>query len=410
MTMKALILAAGEGKRMGPLTENRPKPMLPVAGKPFLEHTVNALKASGVNEIIILTGYHGMAIKDHLGDGSRLGVSITYLVQPQRLGTAHAVGMAKDVMDCPFICLNGDVIVSKRLIGSIIERYEKDKKTLMTLIEVDDVSRFGMVETDGDKVLRIIEKAGESKRGLINGGIYLFEPRIFDLIDRTPLSPRGEYEITHSLEMMIEEDEVLSLIPEDPWVDIGSPWDLLNSHEIFMKGIKSDIKGTVEDNVTIKGELILGEGAVIRSGSYLEGNIVIDENAVIGPNAFIRGSTYIGKGSKVGAASEVKNSIIMERTNIPHHNYVGDSIIGSGCNLGSGTKVANLRLDNGPVHVTLKGKRVNTGRRKLGVIVGDDVKTGINATLDPGTIMFSGSMVGPGAHATGTIGRGSRVF
>jgi bifunctional UDP-N-acetylglucosamine pyrophosphorylase/glucosamine-1-phosphate N-acetyltransferase len=141
----------------------------------------------------------------------------------------------------------------------------------------------------------------------------------------------------------------------------------------------------------------------------MEGNVIIDEGAVIGPNAYIRGNTYIGRDSKVGASSEVKNSIIMDGSHIPHHNYVGDSIIGSGCNFGSGTKVANLRLDDGPVPVTLKGMKVSSGRRKLGVIVGDDVKTGINSTLDAGTIIYSGTRIGPGAHASGTIGKNSRI-
>jgi len=176
-----------------------------------------------------------------------------------------------------------------------------------------------------------------------------------------------------------------------------------------MEGLEGDIEGDLEENVHIRGNLILKKGAVIRSGTYIEGNVIADAGAVIGPNSYIRGSTYIGKGSRVGAASEVKNSIIFDRTNIPHHNYVGDSIIGCDCNLGSGTKVANLRIDDGPVKVVIRGTRYNTGRRKLGVIMGDDVKTGINATIDPGTIIFGGSRIGPGARVSGTITSGSRV-
>lgn len=409
ISMKALVLAAGEGKRMGPLTENRPKPMLPVAGKPFLEHTLLALKNAGITQVIILTGYHGVAIKEHFGDGSDRGLNIEYLVQSKRLGTAHAVSMARDHIKEPFICLNGDVIVTEDLIISLLKRYEETEKDILTLIEVDDASRFGLVEVKDGVVQRIIEKSGDSSRGLINGGIYLFRPEIFDAIEKTPLSPRGEYEITHSIELIMEGSDVISFVPDEPWLDIGSPWDLLNAHEIYMNDMEEGVHGSVEENVHIKGELYLGKGAVIKSGSYLEGRVYIDEGAVIGPNAYVRGSTYIGKGSKVGAASEIKNSIVMDNSNVPHHNYVGDSIIGSDCNLGSGSKVANLRLDDGPVPVTLKGKRINTGRRKLGVIIGDDVKTGINSTMDPGTMIFSGSRIGPGAHASGTIGKDSRI-
>jgi bifunctional UDP-N-acetylglucosamine pyrophosphorylase/glucosamine-1-phosphate N-acetyltransferase len=113
---------------------------------------------------------------------------------------------------------------------------------------------------------------------------------------------------------------------------------------------------------------------------------------------------------KVGASVEVKNSIIMAKTHVPHHNYVGDSLIGERCNFGAGTKVANLRFDDRPVKVTFKGQLIDSGRRKLGVIMGDDVKTGINAMIDPGTIIFENTFVGPGAVVRGNVGPGSRVL
>ena len=219
--MKALILAAGEGKRMGPLTENRPKPMLPVAGRPFLEHTISALKSAGVDDVTILTGYRGMFIKEHFGDGKDLGVNIKYIVQPKRLGTAHAIKMAKGYMNEPFLCLNGDVIVNRRLILNLIERYTAEGITLMTLAEVEDASRFGLVKLKGDSVKGIVEKSGEARKGAINGGIYLFKTNIFDYIEKTPLSPRGEYEITRSLELLMKKESVLAVFPEDPWIDIG---------------------------------------------------------------------------------------------------------------------------------------------------------------------------------------------
>ncbi|MFO8051947.1 MAG: sugar phosphate nucleotidyltransferase [Thermoplasmatota archaeon] len=407
--MKALVLAAGQGTRMGPLTENRPKPMLPVAGKPFLEHTINALRDAGVTEVQVLTGYHGISIKDYFGNGSSFGVRMDYIVQPRRLGTAHAISMASEAMDGPFLCLNGDVIVSGQLIEEMLRLFEAKKDTIMTLVEVKDTSRFGLVHVEGDRVIGIKEKSGEDMPGLINGGIYLFTEDIFKAVAETPISPRGEYEITQSIEILMEAHNVRAYIPREEWVDIGSPWDLLNAHEVYMEKLESGLEGKVEAGVTIKDDVFIAKGALVKSGTYMEGKVYIDEGAVIGPNSYIRGSTYIGKDARVGAASEVKNSIIMDRSNIPHHNYVGDSIIGSDCNLGSGTKVANLRLDDANVPVTIKGEKVDSGRRKLGVIIGDDVKTGINATLDPGTMIYSGTRIGPGSKASGTIGKDSRV-
>jgi UDP-N-acetylglucosamine diphosphorylase/glucosamine-1-phosphate N-acetyltransferase len=408
--MKAFVLAAGQGVRMGPLTENKPKPMLPVAGRPFLEHTLLALRDANVTDITILTGYHGAAITDHFGDGSKFGLSISYLVQPQRLGTAHAVGMAKDVIREPFLCINGDVIVTSDLIRGMVSQFGRNGLDLMTLVTVEDGSRFGVVEVSGGNVSEIIEKPSRIGRALVNSGIYLLRPHIFEAIKRTPRSPRGEYELTQSLRYIMEKDKVQAYVPSERWVDIGSPWDLLMANEIYMGHLRTSIIGDVEEGVHVKGKLILGKGATIKSGTYLEGDVFIDEGAVIGPNAYIRGSTYIGKRSKVGAGSEVKNSIIMDDSHIPHHNYVGDSIIGSGCNLGSGTKVANLRIDGRTVPVVLKGQRVDSGLRKLGVIMGDDVKTGVNASIDPGTVIFSGTRIGAGTRISGTIGKDSWVL
>lgn len=148
----------------------------------------------------------------------------------------------------------------------------------------------------------------------------------------------------------------------------------------------------------------------MRSGSYVEGPVYISKGCDIGPNCYIRPSTCLGEGVRIGSSVEVKNSIVMRRTAIPHHNYVGDSIIGERCNFGAGTKVANLRFDDRTVRVTTKGQMLSSGRRKLGVVMGDDVKTGINAMIEPGTVIWEGTVIGMGARARGNIGPSSKVF
>ena len=146
----------------------------------------------------------------------------------------------------------------------------------------------------------------------------------------------------------------------------------------------------------------MGENSVIKSGTYIEGPVWIGEDCVVGPNAYLRKGTVLCGNNKVGAASEIKNAILFEGAKAPHHNYVGDSVIGRECNLGSGTKVANLRLDKKEISVTHKGKRVVTGRRKLGVIMGDNVATGINSSINSGTIIGSETRIGPNALISGT--------
>jgi bifunctional UDP-N-acetylglucosamine pyrophosphorylase/glucosamine-1-phosphate N-acetyltransferase len=149
---------------------------------------------------------------------------------------------------------------------------------------------------------------------------------------------------------------------------------------------------------------------LIRSGSYVIGPVYISKGCEVGPNCYLRPGVCLGPNVKVGAAVEVKNSIVMAGSHIPHHNYLGDSIIGERCNLGAGTKVANLRFDDKSVRVSFGGKMIDSGRRKLGVIMGDNVKTGINCMIDAGTIIWENALVGPGALVKGNIGPGSRVY
>jgi bifunctional UDP-N-acetylglucosamine pyrophosphorylase/glucosamine-1-phosphate N-acetyltransferase len=163
-----------------------------------------------------------------------------------------------------------------------------------------------------------------------------------------------------------------------------------------MKNLETQIDGTVEEWVQLDGPVWVKDGARVRSGAYIEGPVVIDENSDVGPNCYIRSFTYLGKNTRIGNACEIKNSIIMDGTHAAHLSYVGDSIIGKNCNLGAGTITANLRFDKSPIEVAVKGERLNSGRRKLGIIMGDDAQTGINVSLHPGVLVGSGAWIAPG--------------
>ncbi|MCK4756868.1 MAG: NTP transferase domain-containing protein [Thermoplasmata archaeon] len=410
--MKAFILAAGEGTRMRPLTSKISKSLLPIAGKPFIEHTLDALKANKITDIIILVGWGARELERHLGDGSKLGMKISYVHQKDRLGTAHAIGHAKKHMKkSPFLAINGDVVITKNTIKKVLASYKKNKDMVITGAEVDNPCDYGIIETGKDKCLTCLhEKPHNPPTNLANAGIYLFTHEIFKAIDDTELSTRGEYEVTDSIQMLAKDHKIRCVTIKDEWLDVGRPWDLLKANSILMKDIETKIEGEVQPNATIEGEVIIGKGTIVRNGSYIIGPVIIGKNSDIGPNCYIRPSTYIGNKCKVGNAVEVKNSIIMDGSKVPHHNYMGDSVIGRNCNFGSGTKVANLRLDGKNIVINIKGKRVDTGIRKFGVIVGDDVKIGINATIDPGTIIGEKSFIGPGAIVRGNIAPKSKVY
>ncbi len=399
---KAVILAAGEGSRMRPLTCSRPKVMLPLANKPILEHLLLEMRQAGIEDFIFIVGYRDEQIRNYFGDGAKWNVRIQYSNQRKQLGTADALRMVKDLLNENFLMANGDIIINQQNIGGLMQQ----TGNAVSVIERENVTGLGVVEVRDGCVARILEKTANPPSHLANAGLYLFSPAVFDAIDKTEKSPRGEYEITDSIRILIESGQKVACHVIDQWLDISYPWDLLNVNEKIMQDLKPQNSGEIEANAVIKGPVSVGEGTVVRAGSYIVGPVIIGAGCDIGPNCFIRASTAIGDNCHIGAAVEVKNSIIMSGTKVPHLNYVGDSILGERCNLGAGTKVANLRLDK--KNISVNG--VDTGRRKLGVVMGDGVEVGINACINVGTVIGNDAFIGPGALAHGNISPGSKVF
>ncbi len=406
--MKAFILAAGVGTRMRPLTAYTPKPLLPVAGKPILQHTIDALDGR-VDEIIVLVGWQGSQIKEGLRSKK---TDITFAKQEEPLGTAHAISIAKRFVEGDFICMNGDILLEEGALVSFMEGFTGRNTTMLAVANVKDPKGYGLVDMDGDSVTGLVEKPEHPVSNWVNAGLYGFTYDIFEMIESTGMSPRGEYEITDSLKYLISKGELTGhRLNEDSWIELSRPWDLLKANSQILRSLKEEqmILGEVEEGVHLEGWVSIGKGTVVRQGSYIRGPVFVGENADIGPNCLVRGCTSIGNRCKVGNAVEVKNSIVMDGSNIPHHNYLGDSVIGRNCNFGSGAKVANLRLDGRNIVVTHRDERVDTGMRKLGVIMGDNVKTGINSMMNTGTIIGEDTFIGPGALADGEIGPRSRI-
>ena len=400
MKLKAIILSAGEGSRMRPLTLTKPKTMLPVAGKPIIQYNIESLRDNGITDILLIVRYKEEIVRNYFGDGSDFGVNISYKTQKDFLGTANAISYGEDFIDDSIIVLNGDIILDDEIIHEIIKKYNYlSPDTLMLLTEVEDPSAFGVVEIENGIIKNIVEKPKreEAPSNLVNAGIYIFNKDIFDKIRETEISERGEYEITDSVSLQIEDNKtVIGHKTSKDWIDVGRPWELIEVNEELIGKLKTEIKGTVEAGAVIHGEVFLDEGSVIKAGVYIEGNVYIGKNCDIGPNSYIRGNTYFGDNVHVGNAVEIKNSIIMENTNVSHLSYVGDSVIGSNCNIAAGTNIANLRFDNATIKTKIKNQKIDSGRRKLGAIIGDSVKTGINSSFSPGVKVGHNSTIGSG--------------
>jgi len=400
--MQAVILAAGEGRRMRPLTYTRPKAMLPLVAKPLLQHLITELKDAGINHFIVVTGYCSDKVREYFGNGDAIGVRIDYVMQTSQSGTADALKAVDGLVDDCFLVVNGDVYIESK---DIINVLSKEDAT-MGLLEIKDAVGVGVVDVRKGKVRQIYEKVSNPPSNLVNCGVYLLTREIFDIIAITPKSRRGEYELTDSLQLMIDKGCTLSYQMVPSWFDLSYPWDLLVANERMMPQIKSRNEGIVEKNALIRGPVVIGEGTIIRAGAYIIGPVIIGNNCDIGPNCYIRPCTTIGNDCHIGNAVEVKNSIIMDRTKIPHHNYIGDSVIGENCNFGAGTKIANLRLDKNNVDVA----GIKTERRKLGAIVGDRVETGINSSLNVGTMIGNDTFIGPGVVVGGIVQPNTKII
>jgi UDP-N-acetylglucosamine diphosphorylase/glucosamine-1-phosphate N-acetyltransferase len=390
--MQAIVLAAGEGSRMRPLTSSRPKVMLPAGGKPFLEQIVKRASKAGITEFIFVVGYRSESIMEKFKDGGDFGTEIEYAVQKEQRGTGHALMMAEEMAKDEFLVLNGDVLTD----APSLKRMVETGGLAVAAKRVKDPSRYGVFEVDGGALKSVKEKSRSPSSDLANAGIYLLDEKIFDVLRDVSVSERGEYELTDGLNAIVSRGEEIRVTEIEDWIEIGRPWDLLNANEKLLGFEQYSILGDVEPNASLSGKVSVGGGTRIRSGSYIEGPVVIGENCDIGPNCFIRPFTCIGDHVRVGNAVEIKNSTIMENTNVAHLSYVGDSVIGSNCNFGAGTIVANLRHDRGDIRSYIRGEKVNSERHKLGVIMGDDVKTGINTTIYPGTVIESGYRGKPG--------------
>ena len=389
--MKAIILAAGKSTRTYPLTLTRPKPLLPIANKPILVHQLEALKGL-VDEVIVVVGYLHEMIEEYFGNGFG-NIGLTYVEQKEQKGTGHAVLQCAGRLDEPFLVLNGDDLYEP---GDLAALAASPQGVLAHMME--DPRNFGVFEVDKDmRVIGVEEKPEALEPRLANNGAYKLLPEVFAILEGVEPSARGEIELTSALQVLADGGDFFAVERKGYWFPIGYPWDLLEANAALIRLVPDKLEGEVSPAAHLSGgPIFVGKGSVVRPGAVIEGPVVIGEGCVIGPNCWIRPETAIGDNCRVGQGVELKGTILFEGARVPHLSYVGDSVIGANANIACGTITANVRHDNANHRSRVNGEMVDTGRRKLGAIVGDNVHTGINTSLYPGRKLWPGTSTRPG--------------
>lgn len=336
--MKGVLLSGGRGTRLRPITHTGPKQLVPVANKPVLQYAIEDFREAGITEIGVILGNIGREeVQEFLGDGSDFGVDITYIIQGNPLGLAHAVGCAKEfVGDDDFVTFLGDNIL-KQGIHELVESYRKgDYSAGIALQEVDSPQQFGIADVDDNgRVKCLVEKPDDPPSNLALIGIYAFSPDIFDVIDELEPSWRGELEITDALQILLDNGcSIDSHVVTGWWKDTGKPEDILEANRLVLEQRLGSIEGTIESGAEATGYIDLHETATIRQGSVVRGPVSIAAGTTIESDTYVGPYTSIGPNSRIKNA-HIENSVVIGESEVTTTGKIVDSLIGRGTNVGS---------------------------------------------------------------------------
>lgn len=326
--MKGLILSGGKGTRLRPLTFTSAKQLVPVANKPVLFYGIETLAAAGIRDIGIVVGDTHAEIEGAVGDGSRWDVKVTYIPQDAPRGLAHAVLIAEPFIGAePFVMYLGDNLLANGIVPFVEEFAATRPAAQILLTPVPHPEQYGVAETNGDRVVRLVEKPRQPKSNLALVGVYMFGPEVFDSVRRIKPSFRNELEITDAIQDLIDRGlEVRRHIVDGWWKDTGRLEDMLEANRLILDTLATRIDGEVDDASRLEGKVVIEKGAVITN-SVVRGPVIIASRARI-RDAYVGPFTAIMRDVEI-SGSEVEHSIVMEGSRITGlEERVTDSLIG----------------------------------------------------------------------------------
>ncbi len=408
--MKAIVLAGGYSSRFYPYSALAHKAMVKIMGKPILEYALEGLNAAEIREIILRVSEDGV-VKNYFGDGSKFGLSIEYIVQKEALGMGEVLLNAKKYLNGDFILIGGNHVTSQKLVEELLKVRKFGSKGAVLVSKRENPWDYGVVEVKDGKLVRVVEKPkkGEEPSDLCLVNAFLLPVDIVQMVKKVKMS---EFNF---------EQEVLELYAKENAIDVGQidfetstlkyPWDLLATKNLLMKDLKGRISSNakISKSAEVDKNVIVESGAVILEGAKIKGPSYIGKNVKVGTNALVRNGSDLEENVSIGAFTEIKNSLLMSGTSI-HSGFVGDSIIGSDCKIGSGFTTANRKIDRSNIEVVVKGEKVDTGLTSFGVIVGHNVKIGIKVSTMPGIVIGNNALIGPSTSVFKNVPENSKYY
>lgn len=390
----AVVLAAGEGTRLRPLTKYRPKPMLPAGNRPILECVLDALVNSGIEKIHLVVGYRRERVQTHFGPTYR-GLTITYHVQKNQLGSGHALLQAREEISEPFLVVNGDEVVADKMVKAVVDAHTTERLGTLAVLESDDAPNYGAVRMQDSELIEFIEKPQQGDYRLLNAGIYAFDTAFFGIVEDTPRK-EGELGLPESIRRALEGGRSIHGVrTEGMRTKATYPWNLTElSASLLDAGLVREPE--IEDGIYVAKSAHIHPDSTLRAPVVIGGDAVVSPNAVVGPNV------AVGRNVTIEANSTVEYSILEDDTRIGANVAFFNSISGHGADVGVGVTVPK-----GPSNVQI-GTSVHEGER-LGCVAADRAEIGGGSTVEPGALIGPEVKVAPGAFVRGNVKANSEV-
>ncbi|MDP3941711.1 MAG: sugar phosphate nucleotidyltransferase [bacterium] len=406
--MQAIILAAGNSSRLFPFGGATHKSAISLMGKSFIERTIEAIRSAGISDIIVVVS-KGNGVEDIL-QRSNLDLSgVTFVTHSGARGMGEALLDASSKITEDFFVIHAHHFECEKYLKLLAsERTATGASGAIIIKEEADPGSFGVVRLNNGMIVEVTEKPENLTGNHRIVGMYLLQRSFLAILQS---AEKHHYSFETALDGFVKQHRVAGVKTNAETITLKFPWHILDVGDYLLKMMTPSIheSAVISSTAVIEENVVISKNVTVENGAVIKGPCYIGENAYVGTNAILRGGVILEKDVVVGAHMEIKHSIIMDGTTT-HSGYLGDSVIGKECKLAASFCSGNVRLDRKNVRVKVKGMKVDSGRKSLGVFIGDNTRLGIRVSTMPGVLIGSSVVVGPSTTSFTNIDNGTEYY